>query len=156
MTVRSMRWRSLPTPAIHAFSAAVAGGLVVVVGSTVVAVAVVVGEDAAVVAAFLPAQPASSRATTTTAAREWERRRVGAGMGEPPFQRGNAARAAGHATWCSAIWRAASYGDGAAAMATSCDDAPCPGLGIGIGAVAPSRRGPQSSRRTLHLGLLLR
>jgi hypothetical protein len=34
-----------------------------------------------------------------------------------------------------ASWRAASHGDGAAAAATSCDDAPCP-TGRGSGSLA--------------------
>jgi hypothetical protein len=51
---------------------------------------------------------------------------------------------------CLASWQRASQGDGPAATATSFDDAPA----RPVGPVDPSRRGPQSSRRTLLPALL--
>src|SRR6266511_1468350 len=110
------------------------GGTVVVVGATVVVVGVVVA--AAVDFAVLPAHPLTSTTSTTVMARRAVERLVLAGMRRPPpaLQRGEG-RVPG-ATWCD---RRAGVepvrGDGAAASATSSDDAPCP-TGWGSGSLA--------------------
>jgi hypothetical protein len=85
------------------------------------------------------------------AARLTGERRVLAGMRRPlPARQRGEGRAARDVLCDRLAGVEPALGAGAAAAATSCDDAPCP---TGR-AAAPSRRGPQSSLRTLHLASL--
>src|SRR5829696_3313025 len=130
------------TPLSQASSLASSGGTVVVVGATVV---LVVDWPTAVESSLWPAHPPASATSRTIATRRAADRRVPAGMRKPPPALRRGEGRVPRDVLCLASWQQASQGDGAAATATSFDDAPCP---TGR-AVDPSRRGPQSSRRTL-------
>jgi hypothetical protein len=128
----------------QASSLASSGGTVVVVGAAVVAVVLA---GAAVGLAVPPPHPPISRTSRTGTVRRAGEWLVLTGMVRPSSA---ATRRGSRATRLDGYHQLASSQPwaGAAAAATSCD-APCP---TGR-AAAPSRRGPQSWRRTLHLAL---
>jgi hypothetical protein len=89
---------------------------------------------AAVESSLWPAHPPASATSRTIATRRAADRRVPAGMRKPPpaLRRGEGRVP----TRCAVLGKlAASQGDGAAATATSFDDAPCP-TGRGSGSLA--------------------
>ena len=138
----------LVTAFSQASSSAVMGGTVVVVGATVVLV--VVAWDAAVDVPSSPAHPPASTTSRTMTTRRAAERRVLAGMRIPP-PAPHAARVACHAT-CSDRRAGGKPVRGTGPQLQRPPSTTHPARPVG--AVDPSRRGPQSSRRTLLPALL--